>query len=236
MQPLLFPLFGGSAATILSLLYPKILPAPEKEERKKMATLGGIDHHFRGPGRQKLWRKGKRSGEATGKCSEGKTIPFSKGWRSLRRPQSSAHQRMQPMSRCVLLFSKTGVGCSWVQRKLFWDEVPEVRSWSWKKHRFCAMFVVTKPDMLEEIGISMGLTKKDAYCDTRKKPDPFSETSAMFVGTDKCKVSTHLRFAGTFLTLLTTRSIIDVKITPQVRDKIRVFCTPLMSSLPKRKH
>lgn len=84
------------------------------------------------------------------------------------------------------------------------------------------MCVATKPDMLEEIGISMCLTKKkDVYNNTRKKPDPFNETSAMFVGTDKCKVSTHFKFAGTFMvrnnllenvfwTLLTTKSIIDV--------------------------
>lgn len=63
--------------------------------------------------------------------------------------------------------------------------------------------------------------KKDVYNNTRKKPDLFNETSAMFVGTDKCKVSTHFKFAGTFMvrnnllenvfwTLLTTKSIIDV--------------------------
>ena len=43
----------------------------KKKEREKMATSRGVDRHFRGPGRQKSWRKGKTSGDATRKCSKG---------------------------------------------------------------------------------------------------------------------------------------------------------------------
>ena len=41
----------------------------KKKEREKMATSRDVDRHFRGPGRQKSWRKGKTSGDATRKCS-----------------------------------------------------------------------------------------------------------------------------------------------------------------------
>ena len=62
-----FPLFVGCTATIhRSLTYPVILSMPEKGERKR-----GVYRHFCGPGRQKLWREGKTSGEATRKCSKG---------------------------------------------------------------------------------------------------------------------------------------------------------------------
>ena len=40
-------------------------------EREKMATSRGVDCHFRGPRWQKSWRKGKKSGDATRKCSKG---------------------------------------------------------------------------------------------------------------------------------------------------------------------
>ena len=30
-----------------------------------MATLRGVDRHFRGPGQQKSWRKGKTPGDET---------------------------------------------------------------------------------------------------------------------------------------------------------------------------
>ena len=43
----------------------------KKKERQKMATSRGVDRHFRGPGRQKSWRKSKTSGDATRKCSKG---------------------------------------------------------------------------------------------------------------------------------------------------------------------
>ena len=36
-----------------------------------MATSRGVDRHFHGPGRQKFWREGKTSGNATRKCSKG---------------------------------------------------------------------------------------------------------------------------------------------------------------------
>ena len=42
----------------------------KNKEREKMATSRGVDRHFRGPGRQKLWRKGKTSGDTTRKCSK----------------------------------------------------------------------------------------------------------------------------------------------------------------------
>ena len=41
-----------------------------------MATSRGVDRHFRGPGRQKSWRKGKTSDDATKKCSKGSTVTF----------------------------------------------------------------------------------------------------------------------------------------------------------------
>ena len=44
-----------------------------------MATSRGVDRHFRGPGRQKSRRKGKTSGDATRKCSEGETVTFNDG-------------------------------------------------------------------------------------------------------------------------------------------------------------
>ena len=43
----------------------------KKKESEKMTTSRGVDRHFHGPGRQKLWRKGKTSGDATRKCSKG---------------------------------------------------------------------------------------------------------------------------------------------------------------------
>ena len=46
-------------------------PKRSKKEREKMATSRGVDRHFRRPGQQKSWRKGKTSGDATRKCSEG---------------------------------------------------------------------------------------------------------------------------------------------------------------------
>ena len=39
---------------------PRFFACPKKKkEREKMATSRGVDRHFRGPGRQKWWRKGK---------------------------------------------------------------------------------------------------------------------------------------------------------------------------------
>ena len=68
---LLFPLFGGCTASILHVLtYPKIL-CVSKKEREKMATLRCVYCHFRGPGRQKSWHKGKTTGDTTRKCSKG---------------------------------------------------------------------------------------------------------------------------------------------------------------------
>ena len=52
---------------------PRFFVRPKKKkEREKMATsYGGVDRHFRGPGQQKSWCKGKTSGDATRKCSKG---------------------------------------------------------------------------------------------------------------------------------------------------------------------
>ena len=44
---------------------------PKKAEREKTATSRGVDRHFCGSERQKSWRKGKTSGDATRKCSKG---------------------------------------------------------------------------------------------------------------------------------------------------------------------
>ena len=70
---LLLPVFGGCTAAILcGLTYPKILCAPQKEDRReKMVTLRGVDCHFHTPRRQISWRYGKTSGDATRKCSKG---------------------------------------------------------------------------------------------------------------------------------------------------------------------
>ena len=60
---------------------PRFFARPKKKkEREKMATSRGVDRHFRGPGRQKSWRKGKTSGDATRKCSKGSTVTFNTGW------------------------------------------------------------------------------------------------------------------------------------------------------------
>ena len=45
--------------------------ASQKGKKEKMATFCGVDRHFRGPGRQKSWRKGKTFEDATRKCSKG---------------------------------------------------------------------------------------------------------------------------------------------------------------------
>ena len=62
-------------APLLSFLashIPRFFVCPKKKkDREKMAASRGVDHHFRGPGRQKSWRKGKTSGDATRKCSKG---------------------------------------------------------------------------------------------------------------------------------------------------------------------
>ena len=62
---LLLPVSGGRTATILrGLTYPKILCAPEEEERKRE---NGVIAWRRSS--QKSSRKGKTSGDATRKCS-----------------------------------------------------------------------------------------------------------------------------------------------------------------------
>ena len=77
------PLLSFAASHI-----PRFFAFPiKKKERKKMVTSRGVEHHFRGRGRQKSWRKGKTSGDATRKCSEGSTVTFNDGWRVLRRMQ-----------------------------------------------------------------------------------------------------------------------------------------------------
>ena len=40
-------------------------------DREKVPTSRGVDRHFRWPGRQKWWRKGKTSSDTTRKCSKG---------------------------------------------------------------------------------------------------------------------------------------------------------------------
>ena len=44
-------------------------------------TSRGVDHHFRGPGQQRVtWREGKTSGDATRKWSKGSTVTFNNSW------------------------------------------------------------------------------------------------------------------------------------------------------------
>ena len=62
-----------TTVTIKFFAHPK-----KKKEREKMATSRDVDRHFRGPGRQKSWRKGKTSGDTTRKCSRGSTVTFNK--------------------------------------------------------------------------------------------------------------------------------------------------------------
>ena len=60
-----FPVFGGC---FMASHIPRFFACPKnKKERDKMATLRGVDRHFRGPGQQKSWRKGKTPGDATRK-------------------------------------------------------------------------------------------------------------------------------------------------------------------------
>ena len=61
----------------------------KKKDRGNMATLHAEDRHFRGPGQQKSWRKGKTSGDATRKCSKGSLTRLTRSLRRtrLRRPQ-----------------------------------------------------------------------------------------------------------------------------------------------------
>ena len=50
---------------------PRLFARPKnKKKREKMAKLRGVGHHFCRSWQQKLWRKGKTSGDATKKCSK----------------------------------------------------------------------------------------------------------------------------------------------------------------------
>ena len=60
---------------------PKMKKERKKERQKFLLTSCAVDRHFHGPGRQKWWREGKTSGEATRKCSKGSTVTFNNGWR-----------------------------------------------------------------------------------------------------------------------------------------------------------
>ena len=60
------PLLSSVASQI-----PRFFLRPKKnKEREKMATSRAVVRHFRGPGRQKSWRKRKTSGDTTRKCSK----------------------------------------------------------------------------------------------------------------------------------------------------------------------
>ena len=63
----------------------------KKTEKEKMVRLRGADHHFCRPGRQKSWRKGKTSGEATRK--------YSKGWQLMQLKRSLQRTRLQRLKR-----------------------------------------------------------------------------------------------------------------------------------------
>ena len=45
---------------------PRFARPKKKKDRDKMVTSYGVDRHFRGPGQQKSWCKGKTSGDTTG--------------------------------------------------------------------------------------------------------------------------------------------------------------------------
>ena len=49
---------------------PRFFAAHKRIKKEKMATSCGVDRHFRRPGQQKLWSKGKTPGDATRKCSK----------------------------------------------------------------------------------------------------------------------------------------------------------------------
>ena len=67
---LLFPVFEDAPLRSSSHI-PRFFACPKKKkETEKMVTSRGVDCHFCGPGRQKSWRKGKTSGDATRKCSK----------------------------------------------------------------------------------------------------------------------------------------------------------------------
>ena len=68
-----FSLFFEDAPlpSLMASHIPRFFAHPKKKkEREKMATSGGINRPFRGPERQKSWRKGKTSRDAARKCSK----------------------------------------------------------------------------------------------------------------------------------------------------------------------